>query len=58
MSADPARLAVARDILTQLGATRADLRDDPTAHPPVPTLGEYLPAFVVAGPGANRTYGN
>jgi hypothetical protein len=59
MSADPARLAVARDLLIALGVTLDELRDDPADHPSVPTLGEYLPAVLAAaGPGANRTYGS
>ena len=59
MSADPARLAVSRDLLIALGVTLDELRDDPADHPSVPTLGEYLPAVVAAaGPGANRTYGS
>ena len=59
MTADPARLAVARDILRELGVAVDDLRDDPAARPSVPTLGEYLPAVIAAaGPGANRTYGS
>lgn len=59
MTADPARLTVARDILTQLGVTVDDLRDDPADRPSVPTLSEYLPAVIAAaGPGANRTHGS
>ncbi len=59
MTADPARLAVARDLLTQLGVTVDDLRDDHADQPSVPTLGAYLPTVIAAaGPGANRTYGS
>ncbi|MGI9062696.1 MAG: tyrosine-type recombinase/integrase [Pseudonocardiaceae bacterium] len=58
MSADPARIAVARDLLTQLGVTLDDLRTD-TPISRVPTLADYLPAVIAsAGPGANRTYGS
>jgi len=60
MRADPARIAIARDLLAQLGVTLADLHDSveiPAST--VPTLAEYLPCVIAAaGPGANRTYGS
>jgi hypothetical protein len=53
------RLAVAQDVLAQLGITLADLQTHPTDQRSMPTLREYLPAVVAAaGPGANRTYGS
>ena len=56
MSADPARVAAARQLLAHLGVTLADLQADP--GPRLPTLAEYLPHVVAAaGPGARRTYG-
>jgi integrase len=59
MPADPARIAIARDLLTQLGVTLADLHDDETPTAVVPTLAGYLPRVIAAaGPGANRTYGS
>ena len=57
MSSDPARLAVAQDVLAQLGITLADLQTHPIDQQSIPTLREYLPAVAAAaGPGANRTY--
>ena len=57
MPADPARIAIARDLLAQLGVTLADLRDAETPASTMPTLADYLPAVIAAaGPGANRTY--
>jgi len=59
MSADQARIAIARDLLAQLGVTLADLRGDGTPASTVPTLADYLPCVIAsAGPGANRTYGS
>jgi hypothetical protein len=59
MPADPARIAIARDLLAQLGVTVADLHEAGTPAPTVPTLGDYLPNVIAsAGPGANRTYGS
>jgi integrase len=56
MSADPARVATARQMLAALGVTIADLQADP--GPGLPTLAEYLPQVIAAaGPGARRTYG-
>src|SRR5438034_5957228 len=57
MSADPARVATARQMLAHLGVTLADLQADP--GPGLPTLAEYLPqVMAAAGPGARRTYGS
>jgi hypothetical protein len=59
MSADQARITIARDLLAQLGVTLADLRGDGTPASTVPTLADYLPCVIAsAGPGANRTYGS
>ena len=59
MPADPARIAIARDLLTQLGVSLADLHDAGTPTSSVPTLADYLPSVIAAaGPGANRTYGS
>ncbi|WP_219413448.1 tyrosine-type recombinase/integrase [Pseudonocardia nigra] len=59
MAADPSRIAIARDLLAQLGVTLADLRDGETPAAVVPTLADYLPCVIAAaGPGANRTYGS
>jgi hypothetical protein len=59
MPADPARIAIARDLLTQLGVSLADLHDAETPTSTVPTLADYLPSVIAAaGPGANRTYGS
>ncbi len=56
MTADPARVAAARQLLAHLGVTLADLQAD--LGPRLPTLGEYLPHVIAAaGPGARRTYG-
>jgi integrase len=56
MSADPARVATARQMLAALGVTIADLQADP--GPGLPTLAEYLPqVMAAAGSGARRTYG-
>ena len=59
MSADPARIAIARDLLAQLGVTLADLHDSEPSTAVVPTLAGYLPCVIAAaGFGANRTYGS
>ena len=59
MPADPARIAIARDLLTQLGVSLADLHGTETPASTVPTLADYLPSVIAAaGPGANRTYGS
>lgn len=63
MSADPQRVATARQLLAQLGVTladlRDDLRDDLPPRPATPTVAEYLSQVVtVAGSGARRTYGS
>ncbi len=57
MTADPATVAAARQLLQQLGISAADLNDPP---PPVslpPTVTECVSrATAAAGPGARRTY--
>lgn len=59
MTADPARLTTARQLLTQLGLTIADLQCQDTPDRAVPALAEYLPQVIAAaGPGAKRTYGS
>jgi hypothetical protein len=59
MPPDPARIAVARDLLNQLGVTLADLHDGETSTSVVPTLADYLPRVIAAaGPGAKHTYGS
>ncbi|GIH20569.1 hypothetical protein [Rugosimonospora africana] len=56
MSADPARVAAARQLLSHLGVTLAGLQAEP--GPRLPTLTEYLPRVVAAaGSGARRTHG-
>jgi hypothetical protein len=58
MPADPARIAIARQLLAQLGVTLADLQEDLELRPAVPRVAEYLPQVIAAaGPGARRTYG-
>jgi integrase len=58
MSADPATVAAARQVLAHLGVTLADLQSHPNGAAPLPTVAEYLPrVFAAAGPGARRTYG-
>ncbi|MGW4828919.1 tyrosine-type recombinase/integrase [Amycolatopsis japonica] len=59
MTPDPAQIRAARQTLTELGVTLADLQDNPAETPGIPTLAEYLPQVVAAaGPGAAHTYGN
>ena len=59
MTADPAVVAAARLVLTQLGVTLADLQTAEEDQPSVPTFAEYLPqVLAAAGPGARRTYGS
>lgn len=62
MPVDPVRLAVARQLLDQLGLSPTDLLSDGdliTTPPTVPTVAEYLPRVVAAaGPGARRAYGS
>src|SRR5688572_26702641 len=62
MPVDPARLAVARQLLDQLGLSPTDLisnGDHITTAPTVPTVAEYLPRVVAAaGAGARRAYGS
>ncbi|MCP3785272.1 hypothetical protein NLX85_18055 [Micromonospora sp. A3M-1-15] len=58
MSADPATVAAARQVLAHLGVTVADLESDAGLVVSVPAVAEYLPRVVAAaGPGAKRTYG-
>ncbi|WP_342781612.1 hypothetical protein [Amycolatopsis rhizosphaerae] len=58
MTPDPARIETARQLLTQLGVTLADLQEPDTTPTGIPTLADYLPQVIAAaGPGANRTYG-
>jgi len=59
MPADPARIAIAGNLLTQFGVSFADLHDTGTPASTVPTLADYLPSVIAAaGPGASRTYGS
>ncbi len=59
MPADPARLAVARQLLDQLGLSPADLLSQDVYATNVPTFAEYLPKVVAAaGSGARRAYGS
>ena len=64
MPADPARVALAHQVLAQLGVTLVDLQeasdgDGGRAGAVVPTIAEYLPRVIAAaGPGAARTYGS
>lgn len=58
MTADPASVATAHLLLTQLGVTLADLHDSSMRQRPAPTIAEYLPRVVAAvSPSANRLYG-
>lgn len=55
--ADLGRVAIARQVLAELGVTVADLQIDEA--PRVPTIDEYLARVAAAaGPGARRTYGS
>lgn len=54
MTTDPATVKAAQLLLHQLGVTLEDLQWTPVA---VPTVAEYLPTVIAAGPGARRTYG-
>jgi integrase len=65
MAADPARVALAHQVLAQLGVTLVDLQettsdgDGGRAGAVTPTVAEYLPRVIAAaGPGAARTYGS
>jgi hypothetical protein len=65
VAADPVRVALAHQVLAQLGVSLADLHateDDDTAGRSavvVPTIADYLPRVIAAaGPGAARTYGS
>ncbi|MEU3457251.1 site-specific integrase [Micromonospora sp. NPDC006766] len=58
MSADPATVAAARQVLAHLGVTLADLQSSAGMSLSLPTVAEYLPrVLAAAGPGARRTYG-
>ncbi|PTA46018.1 site-specific integrase [Micromonospora sp. RP3T] len=58
MTADPAAVAAARQVLAHLRVTVTDLQSHPATPSVVPTVAEYLPRVVAAaGPGARRTYG-
>ncbi len=57
MTADPATVAAARQLLGQLGISTADLQGPPSTMD-VPTVAEYVRRVkAAAGPGARRTYG-
>lgn len=57
MTRDPDRIARARQALTELGVTVADLQSPAPEKRPIPTLAAYLPHVrAAAGPGASRTY--
>jgi hypothetical protein len=69
MAPEPTRVTLARQMLTELGVTLADLQvgaaDDASQCPgaprvpTMPTMAEYLPRVAAAaGPGAARTYGS
>ncbi len=65
MPADPTRVALAHQVLAQLGVSLADLQmaasDADSGHAGVvmPTIAQYLPRVIAAaGPGAARTYGS
>lgn len=52
MSADPATVAAARQVLAHLGVTLADLQSN--AGMSLPTVAEYLPrVLAAAGPGVS-----
>ena len=57
MTTDPARIATAHQLLTQLGVTLADLQDNPAQHVRVPTMAEYLPQVVAAAGRGGETAG-
>lgn len=55
---DPARVATAHLLLTQLGVTLADLQHSNIRRPPAPSMAEYLPwVIAAASPSSNRLYG-
>jgi site-specific recombinase XerD len=65
MPADPARVALAHQVLAQLGVSLADLHATEAGAMAdrsvvvVPSIAEYLPRVIAAaGPGAVRTYGS
>ena len=65
MPADPARVALAQQVLAQLGVSLADLGASPATGiggpraAAMPTIAQYLPQVIAAaGPGAARTYGS
>lgn len=58
MPADPARTAIARQLLDELGVTIADLQAATTVSGDTPTVADYVPRVAAAaGAGARRTYG-
>jgi hypothetical protein len=57
MTADPARVATAQLLLTQLGVTLADLNNSSIRRHPAPSVAEYLPRVIAAAsPSSNRLY--
>jgi integrase len=57
VTADPATVAAARQLLCQLGISTADLHTIPSTME-IPTVAEYVRRVkAAAGPGARRTYG-
>jgi integrase len=64
--ADPTRVALAQQVLAQLGVSLDDLQETASdgdggraAAVVMPTIAEYLPRVIAAaGPGAARTYGS
>ena len=64
MPADPTGVALTHQVLAQLGVSLADLQgaaldgDGGRAGVVVPTVAQYLPRVIAAGPGAARTYGS
>jgi hypothetical protein len=58
VSADPAVIGTARQVLAHCGVTLADLQTHTSGPASPPTVAEYLPRVIAAaGPGARRTYG-
>jgi hypothetical protein len=58
MTADPARVATAHLLLTQIGVTLADLKNSSVHRQPAPSVAEYLPTVMAAAsPAASRLYG-
>ena len=58
MAADPARVATAHLLLSQLGVTLTDLQHSTIHRQPAPSFADYLPRVIAAAtPAANRLYG-